>query len=487
MIASAPNSTAGLRADRLALRRARLLPLLVAGLAGLATAHAQDGPPAAEVDPERACAALMPRPWPVGVLERRLHLRRLEAARAACINHAAFLAALGALWLDDGDAEQARTWLERSLMLDPDHPGVLADHALALAALGEPTALRDLASAWQGQADVPLALRQRIAGALEPAAALRLPAVRLGGAAAPPRSGSRGEAAVMIGYDDNLSFAPRLSELTLTPPEGPIVLPVISEPRRGAAIKSELSWQVAWAPEAGRVLRAGLSANARHAPGQAGTNWYQLQATTGYTRQWNGWSATAQLDGAWFGGALTEPYALVRTRFGAEHQGEHCNQALRLETSLRRQSRTHSADSLSTLADLRLLCRVPERRDWSWGIGVHASLDEPRQDDRPGGPQRGEGASLRIEHRPTVLHRIDLSLGGLRLRDRDGYSPLIENNAVRWQRQVFVSLEFGYALNLPRLPGAESVLQITHYRQSSNLALFRREGASAYAGLRWPW
>jgi hypothetical protein len=30
-------------------------------------------------------------------------------------------------------------------------------------------------------------------------------------------------------------------------------------------------------------------------------------------------------------------------------------------------------------------------------------------------------------------------------------------------------------------------LQLTRFRQRSNLALFRHDGGTAYTGLRWPW
>ncbi|MCZ2439528.1 MAG: hypothetical protein LC119_05065 [Burkholderiales bacterium] len=429
------------------------------------------------------------------MLERRLHLRRLDAARDACIDDAGFLAALGALWLDDGDAEQARTWLERALMLDPDQPGALADHALALAALGEPTALRDLARAWAGRADVPAALRTRILAAAEPGARLRLPLVALGREPSSSRgpsgnllrSASRGEAAVLLGYDDNLDFLPRLRELELTAPEGPVVLPVDTVPRRGMALRAEVLWQAAWLPAAGRTLRAGLSALARHSPGRSDTDWHQLQAAASYAGHWNGWTALVQVESAWFGGPLAEPYALWRGRAGLEHQGADCRQLVQLEAALRRQRRTHSADSQAVQAGWRLHCQPEGHRDWSWTLDAYGLLDEPRQDDRPGGRQRGQGLTLRVEHRPDALHRIELSVGGQRLRDREGYSPLLEDNAVRWQQQLFVNLEAARELGSSHLPGAELVLRLGHYRQTSNLTLFERRGSTVYAGLRWPW
>jgi hypothetical protein len=197
--------------------------------------------------PLTICSGLVPAPWPATLIERRLHLRRMEGARDACIAHAGFLSAYGALWLEEGEADQARVWLERSLMLDPDNLGAQADHALALSALGEPTALRELTAAWRRRIDVPDQLRRRLDLAIQPATSIQLPSARLGQQTSRTARAGRGEASLLVGYENNLAVSPRLSELTLTPPEGEVVLPVVSTPRKGAAVKADVSWQTAWA------------------------------------------------------------------------------------------------------------------------------------------------------------------------------------------------------------------------------------------------
>lgn len=433
------------------------------------------------------CDGLAPAPWPATVVERRLHLRRMESARDQCIGHPAFLSALGSLWLDDGDPEQARVWLERSLMLDPDHLGTLADHALALAALGEPAALNELAAAWRLRNDVPAALRQRIAAALDPSSWSRLPTARLGGAPKKPLRRSRGEASMMLGYENNLAISPTLTELTLTPPEGEVVLPVTSTPRKGAAVKADLSWQSAWELSPSSVVRYGLSGAARSAPGESSTDWHQAQGAVSITRQANGLSASLQTDLSWLGGALTEPYALARLRLVLEHQGENCSTALQLEADDRRQSQTRSADSLTELLAWRLQCRPTAHRNWQWSLSLRSAVDRPRGDERPGGEQRSWGAVARVQYRLSALGSVDVSLGTSRIQDQLGYSPLLDNNAIRQQSQTFLAAELARAVDMNWMPGAEWVVQFTRFRQSSNLALFRHSGMTAYTGLRWPW
>src|SRR5690606_22160978 len=114
-----------------------------------------------------ACDAVAATPWPLTLAGRQVLLRRLEAMRERCMDRPAFLAMLGGAWLEDGDPAQALVWLERALLLDPDSLPARADHALALAALGEPAALRELALEWQRRPDMPALLRARIEAGLD--------------------------------------------------------------------------------------------------------------------------------------------------------------------------------------------------------------------------------------------------------------------------------------------------------------------------------
>lgn len=433
------------------------------------------------------CSGLIPAPWPATLIERRLHLRRMESARDACIAHAGFLSAYGALWLEEGEADQARVWLERSLMLDPDNLGAQADHALALSALGEPTALKDLAAAWRRRVDVPARLRQRLDLAIQPTTSIQLPSARLGQQTSRTARAGRGEASLLVGYEDNLAVSPRLSELTLTPPEGEVVLPVVSTPRKGVAVKADLSWQTAWAWSDRDMVRSGLSVATRRAPGESATDWHQIQGAASYSRQWNGWAASIQADFTWFGGSLTEPYGLIRSRLVLDHVGDVCTQSVQVEWDERRQRRTKSADSLTTLAAWRLQCRPSLRRDWQWSLALRTGLDRPHDNGRPGGEQASVGGVMRLEYRPSALTTIELSLGSVRLKDREGYSSLLESNALRRQTQSFISIELARAIDLTLVPGAEAVLQVSRFQQASNLALFRHEGMTAYVGIRWPW
>lgn len=428
-----------------------------------------------------SCAVLAPWPWPSTTVERRLHLRRLESAQDQCITHAGFLAVLGALWLEEGEAEKARVWLERSLLLEPENLGAQADHALALAALGEPAALKELAASWRLRIDVPAALRRRVEGAGGLDRAITLAPARLGGGMDWPRYSSRGEASILLGYDTNLSVSPRYSDLRIgdentgpSPPE-----------RRGGALRAEVLWLGAWELNPRRVLRTGFSLAARSAPGEAKTNWQQAQTNASLTQRWNGWSASAQADLTWFGGSLTEPYTLGRARLVLERLGENCSQAAQIEADGRRQRDTRSYDSTAVLLGWRLQCQPA--RNLQASVSLRGGTDRSNQGVRPGGTQRSLGGVLRLEYRPDPLNVIDFSLGSLRVDDSEIYSVFLEGHPVRRQVQTFASLEFSRAVSMPWLTGAEWVVQLGRYRQSSNIVLFQHRGTTAYTGLRWPW
>lgn len=463
--------------------------VVTCALSMLGVAHAAEAPATFNQasDAAAACALLTPWPWPASTIERRLHLRRMAAAQDQCVGHAAFLAALGALWLEEGEAEKARVWLERSLLLEPESLGAQADHAMALAALGEPAALKELASSWRARADVPVALRRRIEGASTKGTGLALAQARLGGMDW-PRYAGRGEASVLLGYDTNLAVSPRFSEVTVVFPEGgELTGQVGGVPRKSGALRTDLSWQAAWELDARRSVRTGLSVSARNAPGESSTDWHQLQAAASVTQRWNGFSASAQADLAWFGGALTEPYALGRARLVLERLSESCSQAAQLEVDSRRQEETRSFDSTAALLAWRLQCRPLGQRDWQWSVAVRGGIDRPNHDNRPGGVQRSLGVSLRLEYRPSPLSMIDVSIGTLQLNDREIYDVLLKGQPVRHQSQSFATLEFSHSLNPSFLPGAEWIFQLSRYNQTSNIPLFQHQGTSAYTGLRWPW
>lgn len=436
------------------------------------------------------CAALALSPWPRTPTARRELLHRFEILRPQCITHAPFLATLGALWLDSGEPEQALLWLERALMLNPDHLGAQADHALALAALGETAARDALARAWRDRPDVPPALRQRL-----------MPDTVVGNGkgggrvvvtAARPENTVDGwvfyrEATWLAGYETNLDHSPKLDELTLTPSDGPITLPVETRPRKGWASVADLSWQLAYSPLAGMIVQTGVQGSARHAPAVGGTDWHHVQWAGGLSQQWGQWRGQVLASVARVGGELNEAYRLERLSLSVDREAIGCSMRLGLEAEARAHQQSHEADGRTIGGTWSTQCPWPGSSTWAWGVALRHSADKPIDPTRTGGVQRQSSLGWRVFGLLGDGMRLEASLRSSLLTDSEGYSPLLENNAVRRLNQHQLALELSRPLRLNGWTGLEALIQIQGVKQSSNLAIFRYQSVAAYGGLRWRW
>ena len=392
----------------------------------------------------RQCTALAQSPLARLAVVRHALLQRLESARAQCIGHAPFLATLGGLWLEEGEPGRALIWLERSLLLDADNQGAQADHALALAALGQRDALQALLQAWQGRTDVPAALVHRLTAppVAGTAASQSVVTSRANGAnaanvtngiaaaASQPngRWASYREATVLFGYESNLDHSPKLAEITLTWPDGPIVAPFVTplSPRRGGALLSEVSWQLARSPEAGQVWRTGVHLGARSSPSDPNTNWHNLQWAASGSRQWGAWRGQIELAVTWIGGALNEPYQLLRASATGERDALGCTLRISLDTEQRTQRATTGLDGRTTSGLWSAQCPMWASKSWSWGFALRTSQDQAVDDSRPGGNQRLSSLGGRVIGLLPGNARLETGLRLSRVQDAQGYSPLLE-------------------------------------------------------------
>ncbi len=483
---------------RLPLRRGSLHLLLLAFCGSVPLAHAsqvdlqglQEGGAAGTWDAERiyaACTRLALAPWPSHPVARRAYLQRMDAAKASCMTHSQFLANLGALWLEEGEPSQALIWLERSLLLDPGHLGAQADHALALAALGQPAARDALAEAWRARRDVPEALRARLLPGPISASA-PLPAVRLGAAVQDGWVSYR-ELSALAGFESNLNQSPKLYEITLTPPTGPEPIDLESPllPRRGAAVMTDLSWQLARSPEAGRIVRLGVNLGGRFAPGEAATNWRHVQLAGSVSQQWAPWRAQLDAGAGWVGGALNEPYRLVRLAASLERTALGCGFRASIDAESRTQSSTRVLDGRAAALSVSSTCTLWGQRHWNWGLALRGAVDEPVNPNRAGGRQDLASLGVRLQGALPGQARLDTSIRYSQTRDREGYSPLLADNARRHLKQSQFNLELSKPTQLSVLFDAEAVVQLSLTHQTSNLPLFRYHAGSLYTGLRWAW
>ena len=460
-------------------------------LAAIPAASEASGPANARA-PQRAlnasedvCGRATPAVWPSSPIARRQQIERMSLLVRQCMEAPDVLAVLGALYLEDGDPAQALIWLERALLLDPGNLGAQADHALALAELGEPAALRELGQLWKLRGDIPEGLRAKLFPSPS-RLAYALPAARFG---QPERQtfGMQGDISALAGYEDNLDRSPRLSELTLSIPDGPFVLPVTSQPRKGRATLTSASAQLAYSPAPESVLRTGVQLNARRATAQQSTDWHQAQWSGEWVQRGSWWRAQADMSLAWVGGPLNEPYRMSRSGLSLEATLGACGVRVAYVREARTQQSTTSLDAESRIRLGTLQCPLPFAPTWNASFAVHAGEDRPRSLDRPGGLQRLSARVFRLSGALPGDMAVDFTHRINDVRDAEGYSILLESNAIRRLTLRQTSVELSQSLKRWGWPSMTATLQWQAARQVSNLKLFAYRADTAYGGIRWAW
>lgn len=347
-------------------------------------------------------------------------------AHAASPDPAA-LAAEGAAALERGELDLAVERLEYALLLDPTLLGARLDLALAYARLGQTELARALAEPLLARTDLPAGL-----------AALLAPA---------PRAWLQ----TLLVHRSNRSLAPQDRTLWLTLPQGRTHFTLSERPDAGFLTQNQL----------GLLLRPDLLLT--------------LDADLGGGRA----SERERLTLA-YQPTLRDLLTLAHERW----QGEPLTSELRYE---RRLSPTWSAEaglrhwhgSLDTLdgLPLTLSARLPLPARLYGRLDLLA--DAPLHANRPGGWRLGLGGELRAQAQAHGW-RLDADLQYTEWRDRDGYSPLLENDARRRLRQTTLRLDLA-----PQ--HSPFFLRLQWDRQDSNLSLFRLHDTTLGAGLLLLW
>lgn len=178
----------------------RIVGLLICGWAGLVNA---DCPTYRDLNTIRVEPALV---WVEREMER-------------CADDSVAAGLYGGLLLREGQLGEALIWLEKSLLLDPDQPGVAADYALGLASMGESDASSALAEQVLLRNDIPENLETLLDDLVS--ASFWEQGVQL---------------SVGIGVSDNILFEPDLEALELTfgddgVAQVPLAVPSVPETR----------------------------------------------------------------------------------------------------------------------------------------------------------------------------------------------------------------------------------------------------------------
>lgn len=415
-----------------------------------------------------------------------------------CINDALFQAWRGAVLMALGEYTAAVEPLERALLLQPDLPSAQLDLALAFAHVGDRETAKGMLAQLEQRPDLPTGLR--------PALARQRQRIDSGAIAAGLHS--RWQFSVLAGAESNLNNAPAVNELTLTLPGGNQTLPLApsSLPRKGAALLTSAQWQGVraagpslWLLQAEARARQSSETSTGFRQADLAATWLQAPEAP---RQWIARGAATWLE---FGGKQ-----LLRTvRASAQYQwggvgsgdvmpgllgGVPCRPALGAELDDRHFPQTPELDGLYRGLVASFIC--PGKKVTAgngsgptlFTMQFRAGADKPQHAARPGGDEHRYELRAQWE-RPVaspwkgVLGPGRLGLQGAvtRQNDTSGYSPLLENNAVRHLTRYALQGEVSFALG----GGLFAVTTAEASVQRSNLPAFTGRQRSLYFGLRW--
>ncbi len=414
-------------------------------------------------------ACVLPSTLPATELERRIALHELDLQRTQCSRNADWHAQRGFLLLGLGRAAEAAEYLERAILLAPDHAGARVDYADALAALGDLDSARALAEALLALPDIPPAARQHLLGRIERWQTLA--------PTAPAWQFAR-ELGAGLAWESNLNGGPADSSLWLTLPEGLLNVEVLpgERPQSGFVATYDLGATALRPLDGDRQLVLRAQARGRDAPG-ARNDYLLGQFDATLVRSTPASQQLLQIshNEQGFGGERL----LAETRLLAQRQWQRapCAPALGSDATLRRFAASPVLDGRQLALRLGAQC---SRGAWQSDAQLRLALDHPLDDARPGGRQQWRELRLGGTWQGARYGaRVDLGLG--HVADRDGYSPLLDAGQARTVLRHSARAELSRALDRHW----ELAVSMDWFRQRSSLAIFEVDNVGLYFGARY--
>lgn len=376
-------------------------------------------------------------------------LTALAPKMVACADNPITAGLYGGLLLRNGQVDQALIWLEKSLLINAEQPGVQADFALALSAAGQSQASSDLASQVIERSDVPMSAFN-ILGKLI--------------------SGERWEQRLQIssgiGVASNIEFVPELEAINLTfGDDGIATIPLVkaSEPTTRAIFQQSLSWAGSWQ---GRDIRLnpGLSVTERSAAGSTDAD---SQLASGEIWIEHGRSNVALgvgVTGANFEGNFDRDEWFLATRVRVGELLGSCQWLVG--------GRYNEATYALSIYDARvsslntdIFC--PQ----GWRVGIELSKNEP-VNRRVGGSRAL--ASLAVARQAGLgPGQLQTAIVFVSEADADGYSEFLARGEPREIKTVRAGVTWEVSLG----GGWTITPSMTFVRQSSNIELFNVNGS----------
>lgn len=393
---------------------------------------------------------------------------RLQLHEVECKKNVNFLFALGQILNSQQRYDEAVDRLESLLMQQPEHWPAQLEYAIALDGSGDRASADALLAQLQDEPNLPPELLTTIS-----ARRLRwqMPAT--------PLLLSRQSIALIGGYDNNLLGSTRTGQLDLTLPNGtlPVTIDPRSQPRAGNFGRIDWRGDLRLVRTDGSYWNLALAANVRHAPGNSDTDYnlfgmnlervgqnqqgpYLLLAFQNLNAQTGDIYRLAGLSG---GMDLSDPNIACSLRMGVEGQYR-----VFPEVDL------YNGIYGGVLAQGR--CPLS-----GWHTRLRYGQDRAEYQSRPGGDQK-RGSWLIGKQTTLDTHRLNLEVDLEYQVDKEGFSPLLENNLRRKINKAVYRIEYTKT-------GApiEPIAGIEWLKQESNLALYDISTRILYLGLRLTW
>jgi len=397
--------------------------------------------------------------WPA--LEQSLLLLMPE-----CLESSEFFALLGAAQVNSGEIAESLETLERALLLEPANGAAQIDYAQALFLQGQLFAALELNSQLLLRDDLPSSLqpllqqRQQSWEALTRQSSLQLD--------------------LLAGYDNNLNSAPDSSQITLTLSGEPVLLALNSKFR----------------PVSGPYLNLRFAGRYRQLAPQHQHNW--LLQTRGRVSE-DSQSDTIQLDTRY---ALVRPdrrhsyqlnAGLSHLLFGgsplytaAETSGRYVP-----ETSMRCKPYYDLALQYQLYHDNSRLNGVEGKASGGFNCPYESSWGRQRlsfelgllentavKAGRLGGDRSGFQFNINWQI-PVPTGEIISQFSHTRMKDLDGYSPLLANGAERWVERSYLLVQYRRQLS----SRSAFMINLFHQNQHSNIELFQSIDTTVEIGL----
>ncbi len=465
----------------------RIVALVALCLAPLAAGLAQPAPPGSMPMGASQSATYQDVMREAAALQRARRTRDALSLLTAYENEFAgdpnFDYQLGIAALDAGQPSAAQQALERAVLVRPDFAGAWIDLALAHARLGEAETALQIVAHIESSFEVPLPLREQLQNLRAELAAPRLRAEW----AANSLLGSRsGYLQLSAGRDSNANLGLAASVFSLTPIGAPpLQVEIPPTARASADAYVQLRGDLQQALQFGDVQKGRLYLTGQYKEFGELKEYNLADAAFNYTHEY---ALPKSPDWAVEGvvGARTiitggNRLATISTAgVGLVMYDRRCRWGARFSSEVRNYGLSGYVDADVPTVSLSATCRQSQSQ-----VGVVASMarDEPRA-IRAGG--RTDRYELGVHYVHQLAARVMVAASGAvgYYRDAHGYSPLLENGAVRQVTRSSLRLQLFWEFD-PSHPEWTLQAELERLQDRSNLDIFNLNNTRAAVGIRY--